>query len=141
MQPFSKSFVFEINENQLAMKTCLLLFSVFFASFVYAQDDDWCICMLDQPPYEASLDNGVQMDDNPFSNLFEQTSEDESKPLIFLEEYEPVEDFVDDEKELDELEPDLERSKSALRKKKKYRIPRWNAHKKPKKYKGKCPFF
>ena len=114
---------------------------------IIAQDDDFCICMLDQPAYEASTDNSNLTVENPYAELFTpqltlEPSED-SRPLMLL-----LEEDIDDREDLDEEEQELEAIKSKrpasrkrIKTKNKARVPRWNPKKKPKKYKGQCPFF
>ena len=129
------------------MKTIPTYFFLLLSVSVIAQDDDdFCICMLDQPAYEASLDNGNLDTENEFSKLFSpqinQTSED-TQPLIFLQEDidDTYEDELEDDEILEEVKAKRPSSRKRIKTKKKARVPKWNPNKKPKKYKGQCPFF
>lgn len=98
--------------------------------------------MLDQPPYEASLDNSFAST-GEYANLFVpqqiQERSDDSDLLIFIVTEEPI-PAQEENDSVDEQIPSFP-DKTNLKKRKKMRIPHWNAHKQPKKYKGKCPFF
>lgn len=128
------------------MKTIPVFLFLLFSVCVIGQDDDFCICMLDQPAYEASLDDSNVNTENEFSKLFSpqvNMPSKDSSPLIFLQEEDgnDKDDFLEEEKESETVKAKRFSSKKRIKSKNKARIPKWNAHKKPKKYKGKCPFF
>lgn len=126
-----------------AMKTNLLLFLLFISFIAYTQDDDFCICMLDQPAYNPALDQTLTAGNDFNEYLTPSTSENNpNEQLLFMMvSEEQVEDALDLEEDLLDTETFFPPEGAKIKKRKRHRIPRWNAHKKNKKYKGKCPFF
>ena len=122
------------------MKTTFALLLLGFSCLCVAQDDDYCICMLDQPAYDAALGDSFAST-NEFTNLlFPQPTTNPTQSLVLLQQ-EEVENELEEEMDIIEADENRSPDKNFIKKKKKKRIPNWNAHKRPKKYRGKCPFF
>ncbi len=121
------------------MKTIYLFASIMMPILCLAQDDGFCICMLNQPAYSAEQDQtytaGNEFNEFLSPQILTEDASEDYLFMIFEEDANTVKD--EDLEEVSEVASD----RVLVKKKKKRHYLHWNAHKKPKKYKGKCPFF
>ena len=65
------------------MKTIFIFLLLSVANLCFAQDDDFCICMLDQPAYNAALDDTFA-NTGEFTNLLFPQSSTTAEPSFVL---------------------------------------------------------